>query len=205
MSVLQKQNSNYTAHQGNADGDLYVMGHGDVLYAVMRDEDIAADEEYVLVDLSDTTNFPHSNTTNLRLYGLDIAVEMDSDGTGTWVLYIGVVTEVDGTDGSVDWLFVFDLETFQQSTDEVTRLVAHPRWPGGLDLTVSGGAMTKCITIEQSAADADFQTDVELDSPYGRAGVTGSAPGAGDLVARWDETANGATVSFTIGVAYTAE
>jgi hypothetical protein len=201
MSVVEKPDGTFDPQQGNANGDQYVMGRGDALVAMVRDTAVVADEGYMIVDLSDTTNFPHTNTTNVRLYGLDISLELDSDGTGTGVLYIGVVTEVDATDGSVDWFLVYDLETFQQSTDEVTRLVDHPRWPGGLDLTVSAGVTTKLLTATTDSGQVTWQTDVTLDSPYS----SGSAAGAGDLVAFWDETADGASVDFAITAIYTTE
>lgn len=205
MSVNQNPSGNLQANKGNANGDLYVMGHGDTCLAVIRDEDIAVDEEFVLVDLSDTANFKHTLTGLIRLYSLTISAEMESDGTGTWILYIGVVTRCDVTNGDVDWILALDMETFVNATDDQTRLMEQFSWPNGLNLAVSGDASTYILTIEQSANDTDFQTDVNLDSPVGRAGVTGSPPGAGDLVARWDETADGATISFTITVEYTAE
>ena len=77
----------------------------DKYLAVLGAEAVAASTAYVLVDLSDTTNFPHANTRAIVLHDLYLTGEKAS--TGIYDIWVGVVTEVDATNGSVDWLQVW--------------------------------------------------------------------------------------------------
>jgi len=48
--------------------------------ATLGAEGVAADTAYVLVDLSDTTNYPHSGTAELHLLALLLNAETVDDG-----------------------------------------------------------------------------------------------------------------------------
>ena len=204
MSISHNPSGYPQAHQGNENGDLYTQGHGNTKLAVLRDTAVTTDEGYVLVDLSDTTNFKHTLTGRIRLYSLTLTAELESDGTGKGRLYIGVVTEVDDANGSVDWFLVIDMQTFANADDDSTRFQPPPwTWPNGLDLEVDG-ALESCknlLTATKDSGTTTWQTDTALGSPYS----IGSAPGQGDLVVFWDETADGASLDFCILAEYITE
>lgn len=200
MSIVKNPSDNYVAQEGNANGDAFVMGHGNTVVATLVKEDLAADEGFILVDLSDTTNFPHSETGKIRIYTIDIEYEVKADGQ--FILYVGTIIEVDATDGSTKWLFAVDAETVSNPTDSTDRRHIRYHWPGGIDLEVSAGAMVNLISNVGDTNDVTWQTDVNLDSPVGD---TSSPSGAGDLVAFLDETGGTGTFDFSITVEYITE
>jgi len=198
--IVEKPNGNNDVLHGSTGADGYVMGHGVTKVAVLREEDIAAAEAFVLVDLSDTTNFPHTETGRIRVYSLSITAEKAGDGQ--FVLLIGVITEVDATDGSTKWFLVVDDEMVLNPTDSTDRIIVQFSWPNGLDLEVSAGAALNLISNDGHTGSVIWQTDVNLDSPVG---ATSSPPGAGDLVLYVEEPGGTGTISFTITVEYTTE
>lgn len=176
----------------------------DLFQATLNVSAIAASTSYVLVDLSDATNFPHTDTTNVWLKKLIIDGEKDSDSE--YDIKVGVVTEVDASDGSVDWIYVAHLEHTDNPTDSTDRFYKDPDWcqggdPRGLNCTVSGSATTYIVTNITDSGDTGWQTDTGLTSPAGS-----SAPGAGDLVVRVESQAAGTgTIDATIIALYDTE
>lgn len=200
MSIVLKTDGDSALQAGNANADAYVQGRGDTDFVVFRKADLAASEAFVLIDLSDSANFPHTETGRIRLYSLAVTTEIQSDGQ--YIVYFGVVTEVDATDGSTKWIAALDLETVINPTDSTDRRNVLYHWPNGLDLEISGGALVKGLSNSGDSADADWQTDVALDSPLGD-GL--SAPGAGDLVMLVSETGGTGTLSITVTAEYITE
>jgi hypothetical protein len=184
-------------------GDAFNMGHGDTFAAVLEQPDLAADEAFVLIDLSDTANFPHTETGKIRVYTIDVNIERgENAASGEYVVYIGTIIEVDATDGSTTWLLVLHEEVDDQATDGVSGRHFRYHWPYGLDLEVSGGAMVNVISNVGDSGETRWQTDVALDSP---AGAAASAPGAGDLVMWVDETGGTGSISICVTVEYITE
>ena len=193
---------NYKAQQSNANGDLYTQQRGDTKFATLRATAVTADAGYVLIDLSDSTNYPHTETGRIRLYSLTLTGSMKgAAGAGKGYLYIGVVTEVDATNGSVDWFLVIDLQAYVNADDDSTMIQPPPwTWPNGIDLEVdvSGETCDNLLTATKDSGATTWQTDVALISPL----TGGSAPGQGDVVVYWDETEDGATLNFCLLAEY---
>lgn len=189
--------------RSNRYGDAFVMGHGDQFWAVLEKSDLAADEGFVLVDLSDTVNFPHTETGKVRVYSIHVDIERgETAASGEYIVYIGVITEVDATDGSTKWIAVMHEETDHQATDDAAKSFYIWQWPEGLDLEISGGAPVMGVSNVGHSANVIWQTDVALDSPIGDAS---NAPGAGDLVMFVDETGGTGTISLSVTVHYITE
>ncbi len=189
--------------RGSRYGDAYRMGHGDTFWAMLEEPDLAADQGFVLVDLSDIANFPHTETGKIRLYRLDVDIERgENAASGEFIVYIGVITEVDATDGSTSWILAMHEETDAESTDDAARSFRSYKWDEGLDLEISGGALVWGISNVGHTANGTWQTDVALDSP---AGAAASAPGAGDLVMFVDETGGTGSISICVTVQYITE
>lgn len=199
-SASQEVVNELIARRGNRWGDAYVMGHGDTFAAMLEEAALAADQGMILVDLSDTVNFPHTETGKIRLYRLDINIERKT--TGQFIIYIGVIIEVDATNGSTKWLLVLHEETDDNATDDTAARHFSYHWPKGLDLEVSAGAMVNLISNVGDTDDVVWQTDVNLDSP---AGAAASPSGTGDLVMFVDETADGGTLSICVTAEYITE
>lgn len=183
--------------------DVYVMGHGDTVWAALEKPDLAATERFVLVDLSDTVNFPHSETGRIRVYKISVDIERgENAANGEYIVYIGVVIEVDATDGSTKWSVVMHEEVDDQATDGVAKRHYEFGWNEGLDLEVSGGALVRGVSNAGDTDNVGWQTDVALDSP---AGDAASAPGAGDLVMLVEETGGTGSISICVTVQYITE
>jgi len=178
-------------------------------YAVtLGAEAVAESTAYVLVDLSDTTNFPHGKTTELHLLGLDVMAEKAGDGV--YDIWVGVVTENDGTDGSITWVRCFHLESVCNPTDSTDRFHASEDYtrggtvPEGINLNVTSGALTKFASNLTQADNANWQNDVGLASPAGAGGGTTGKPGAGDLVMWVEEVSGSGTLDVCMTVTYEA-
>jgi len=195
------QTGSVVLSRGDEEGNLYQLPRGAHFLAVLEKMNTAltADEAYVLVDLSDTTNFPHTETGKIRLLRIEVDWEADTNGTGK--LYIGVISEVDATNGTAIWLDAIRMHTDEDGTDSTDKrhLV---REYYGLDLEVdtANDILYHVVTNSTQAGNVNWQTDVALDSPVGN---TSSAPGEGDLVAWLDYTAG--NVYFTIKAFYWTE
>lgn len=186
-------------------GDAYGMGHGDLFGAVLEKPDLTASEGFVLIDLSDTANFPHTETGKIRVYEIDINVERgEAAASGEFIVYIGVITEVDATNGSTSWFIVLHEETDDQATDGISRSHYHYEWREGFDIEIDADADAPVWFLSNvgDSGQTTWQTDVALDSPVGDAS---SAPGDGDLVMLVSETGGTGSISICVTVAYLTE
>ena len=176
--------------------------------ACLGAEAVAASTAYVLVDLSDTTNYPHTRTTELHLLWLDLAAEKASDGI--YDVWVGVITEVDATNGTADWVHVFHLESVVNATDSTDRFAQQLDFtlgganPEGLNLNITGGALTRIVTNQQQAGHVNWQTDTGLASPVGAAAGATGRPGVGDLVVWVEEVGGTGTIDFSLKAIYEA-
>lgn len=176
--------------------------------SVMGAEAVAASTAYVLVDLSDTANYPHANANAIHLQALRLVTEKASDGA--FDIWVGVVVENDDTDGTVKWLHVWHLEVVGNPTDTTDRFLNVQDFtlggarPDGLNLEVVEGALKNIITYGEQAANANWQNDEGLASPRGAAGGATGKPGVGDLVFWVEETADGGTIDFMLSADYFA-
>ena len=182
------------------------MGFKTRYTAVLGAEAVAASTAYVLVDLSDTTNYPHAGTQELHLLGLDVHTEKAS--TGIYDIWVGVITEVDATNGTADWIEVFHLEAngnTVDATDRFAQVVDYTLGGGnheGINCEVVSGALTRIVTNQQQAGHTNWQTDTGLASPVGAAAGATGKPGPGDLVVWVEEVTNGGTIDFSITAIY---
>ena len=176
-----------------------------VYTAVLQAEAVSASTGYVLVDLSDITNFPHDKIGAIEVLGMVITTEKASDGV--FDLWFGVISEVDDENGSADWFQVIHLEASGNATDSTDRFAwqvdytfggANPK--GVYCLVTSNEATPHLITNIEQNANATWQTDVNLSSPAGDT----TKPGAGDIVMWAEEVTNGGTLDFCVTLFYRA-
>lgn len=179
-----------------------------VYTAVLGAEAVSASTGYVLVDLSDTTNFPHGRTSGLRLLGVFLTTEKAGDGA--FDIWLGVVTENDATDGSVAWVRCYHLEAVDNPTDSTDRRAFVEDFtlgganPDGINLLVSSGATPHLVSNQSQANNAGWQNDVGLASPVGAAGGATGKPAAGDLVVWVEEVSGTGTLDFCLTALYGA-
>ena len=169
-------------------------------------EAVEASTPYVLVDLSDTTNYPHVHTTELHLLGLILSTEKAGDGV--FDVWVGVVTENDGTDGSATWAHCFHLEASGNPTDSSDRFHASVDFtlgganPQGVNLAVVSGSLTNFLSNLSQSNSANWVNSTGRASPAGAGGSTTGKPAAGDLVLWVEEVSDVGTLDFCLTTIY---
>ena len=151
--------------------------------ANLSQADVAATTRYLLVDQSNISAFPHKVAAALCIEELE--VQVDKEGTGDWVLRVGVVEEADATDGSVTFFYVRQIRGISSLLEHISY---NSPWRKGLSLAVSSLAAIGSDDVNDST---NWQTDVTLTNPTGVA----AAPGAGDIVVELEEV-DGAARAF---------
>ncbi len=158
-------------------------GFADTDVVHMDVQNIQAQTAFMIIDLSDTTNWPHSATGHINLEY--IIFEIDPDANFVGEVKLGFLTDVDGTDGDFNQVIDIDMARKADLLVEVIDFGSH-----GLDLEATHwfGPTT--------ANSALFRTGVNLLGPDG---TTTFPSGAGDFVMLIDMSAGAVDVSLTIG------
>ena len=148
----------------------------------LRRSDVTTTAWAVLVDLSDTTNFPHAGTSQINLSSLRVIVDKTSDSQGA--VSVGVITRVDGTNADVT--FFASLRFFNSTETLLQRL---DNWsPSQFRCGVSTGDLTQAISNIKDFSVASVNTGTLLDSPRAPSTVL---PAVGDIVVKYTYTGGG--------------
>lgn len=145
--------------------------------------DIAATSWAVLIDLSDTVNWPHEPGVGIDISYMSLQVDKAINTLGRF--QIGVVTRVDATNGDVSVFrgIIFDKDDGAGRIDRTENFS-----PSQIRCEVSGGTTPNFLTSNRVLNDTGIQSDVALDSPLGTATVI---PAVGDVVIRLLHTSGG--------------
>jgi hypothetical protein len=149
---------------------------------------------FMLIDLSNTTTWPHVQTTGIVIDHLSLSVLAGASSTGT--LDLGVVTELDAENGSVDFFWHSDwVGESGGGAGPVVYSSEKNFTPNGVDCSINAGVATRLLSSEGVTADVAIKTSSTL------GGVTASTtPGVGDIVMRIvNSDASTVKVSVTIG------
>jgi len=153
--------------------------------------EVTTDTWYVLVDLSDTTNYPHIHTNSIILKSLHYAGDMASATHWDW--NVGVVTAIATNTTNIEWV-TGGVRTKAAQFDERWQLPEH-----GLNLLVSGGVLPFVGTI---VSDTTMITSGTVLS--GSAYIT-TTLAVGDLILYLDEELGNVEFHFTCDTAYDTE
>ena len=166
-------------------------------------EGVSASTPYVLIDLSDATNFPHTPTNYIDLLALFLNAE--KAGAGVYDLWVGVVTENDNTDGSVNWLHVFHLQHVANVTDSTDRFAQSVDFTlgganvDGLRCEIASGSQVGFVGNQGQADSANWDANVNRVGPAGNA-----MPAVGDIVVWVEEVSGSGTLDFSLTAIYEA-
>lgn len=155
--------------------------------AVLSDSAVAVDTYYVLVDLSDTTNYPHENTTGIDLSQSTIVARQTGDA---YAFLLGIVNFVDGSGVTVKTVHRIQVPS---TVNTVNNTINYPF--GGVDLEVSGTTVVGLISPDIAIAAVTLLTD--LASPAGTVNAE-----VGDLLLFVDEVSGTSTLDWTALVFY---
>ncbi len=161
---------------------LYTVGgYSDTRTMHLDTGSITAQKAFMLVDISDTTNWKHTGTDHIVIR--HILLEADPDASYLGEIKIGFLSGVTGTNGDLNNIIDLDL---RKKSDLIIE-----------DITFSGGFHCQTST-HFGPIDADsllFQTDVDLAGPDGN---TSFPSGDGDLVMLVELSAGTVDVSVTL-------
>lgn len=145
--------------------------------------DIAAQTAFMLIDLSDTTNWPHTDTGKIIVEY--IILQVDPDNTFAGEIKLGFLSDVDTVNGDFNQILEIDFRKQAGLLVEVINFGSH-----GFDCEVAQhfGVVSADNTL--------FQTDVNLLGPDG---ATSYPSGNDDLVMLVEQTAGQVNLSLTIG------
>ena len=157
-------------------------GYGDNFTIHMDSGSLSADTGLMVIDLSDTTNWPHTNTGHAHVTYMHIMVNPDASFLGA--VRFGVLSSVDATNG------VFN-DRFNLDFSKKSELFASTQHLGS-----NGMHMEPTAHFGPAETSTLFQTDVNLQGPDG---TTAFPSGDGDVVLLVEVTAGTVAVSITVG------
>lgn len=133
----------------------------------------------VIIDLSDTSGWPHKDTGELNIdyYRFDI----DRVATSSTSIKLGVLNYVNSSTGSVTWFAIYGSSLNVSNTSQLTQtnfLPASIKCRVNTGLTPDTTGFTPFIfSNDKTSGSTLFQTDVVLPSPNGNI-----FPGVGDII-----------------------
>ena len=158
-------------------------------FACVATESAGGDTPLIIIDLSDSANFPHTGTSEVVLRCGHYQGSLN--GNIHWDMRWGVVLENDATDGSVMWLH--RQHRSRQADFDESWIYAS----GGLNTRVTSGALVYGTSNFSLTNSAIFSSGAVITSPVGT-----SSPAAGDIVAWLEEVDDGAVLEYSICLGY---
>ena len=164
---------------------LYAVGgFADTQSVHLDTGEVATQTAFMLIDISDTTNWKHKGTDHVIID--HILLQADPDSAYLGEIKVGFLSNVDATDG--DFNQMIDLDLAKKSD-----LIVEDLEFGSHGLHCQSGTHFGIILADSTL----FQTDVDLGGPDDPA--TGTYPsGDGDLVLLVERSAGTVKVSVTI-------
>lgn len=169
-------NSKFQECTISSEGDLYTTTHqvqeGGVVN-LTQNVSSSLTGYALLIDLSDTTTFPHSNTSYISLDYVKLQAAFGTNNADGEIK-IGRVTRNDTTDGDVNWLFS---SKFHSGGGVQSLAETYDFQPCSLDTST-----TKYLSNDTSFNDSNFSTVSGLPSPTGGSYIN---PAVGDIVVQF--------------------
>ena len=147
----------------------------------------SASEDVILIDLSDTTNYPHDYAA--WIHTSNIIMSIDASALAEYVIQLGFLDNVDDTNGDFHEVFSIDGSKKAGNSHFVT-ISTSPESPRFLSSKFVGP-----VEVDQTS----FQTDVNLRSTLDPTGAAATSSGNGDMAMRVTHTAGTYAVSIAIG------
>jgi len=149
-------------------------------------ENLAASQDYILVDVSDTDRFPHASAGVVYLTLVDIFINPDSTFVGD--IEIGFLDNVDENNGDVHPFHTWHLDKRAENIVEVHSVPFDPL------IASPETHLSSAIGLN----DVGFQNDVPLGSPLDNVTAYTTLPGSGDIYLRVVMTAGTVDISLML-------
>jgi hypothetical protein len=142
---------------------------------------VAATDYVLLIDLSDTTTWPHEQTGSIDIDSLSATITFAS-GTAEAIIRVGVVSQISGTQGDVTWLCNYRLGA--QSANDSQQVIDNFQ-PSSVQCKITGGAVVGAISNVVETNVAAINTGAALNSPAGS-----TIPAVGDVLLKLEYVAD---------------
>jgi len=166
------------------------MGRKSTFHVHLDADNISADQGFMLIDLSDTTNWPHTNTGHIVLDQVIVNTSTSSTPAFVGEVEFGFLANVDATDGDLNVIgkFHMDRGSFVNG--------------GAYDFSIYGMDLEEAEWFgPTNANDVTWQTDVNLQGPDG---ATSYPSGDDDFVMHIVNVSAG-SIDIAVTVIYTTE
>ena len=160
----------------------FVPGHVDI-EVVHVDGDVSSTTGFMIIDLSDTTNWPHTATGHIDI--VYIVVNVNPTATFEGDIQLGFLDNVDATNGDFNGIMEIHMDKKQ---DSITQMMNF----GAFEMSLERAHWFGPRTVN----DTTWQTDVNLIGPDA---ATSYPSGNGDLVMKIEVSASSVAVGMTIG------
>jgi len=161
-----------------------IPGHVDIeVVHIDIEQSATTTTGYMVIDLSDTTNWPHTATGHIDI--VYILINVNPTATFVGDIELGFLSSVDATNGDFNGIFEIHMDKKQ---DSITQFMNFGAFEMSLETAHWFGPTTANDTI--------WQTDVNLAGPDGN---TSFPSGNGDLVMLVTATTSDVAVGLTIG------
>ena len=169
---LVGSNGNEATSDSNGRLNIVQHAHIDSSNLHFHIANISVSQDYILIDTSDTTNYPHYYTDYIHLESC--SMQIDSDVNGDYIIEIGFLENVDNTNG--DFIPIYSLSGTKKTGN--TQYVAFNGYPNA----------PRCksaffVSSDKSLDDTAFQTDVNLASTLDVSSANVPS-GSGDIALR---------------------
>jgi hypothetical protein len=158
--------------------------------AVYKQNAINADSYIIMVDLSDTTNYPHAQTGSINIDHFTASINFNS-GTAQATINLGVITRIDGTDADITYL-INDVVGVQSAND--TQIINYNYQPSAVSFKVVGGALVGAVSNNIDENIASVNTGLTLQSSR-NATIT---PAVGDIILKLEYVADDYDATISI-------
>lgn len=166
--------------------DIVPHGHPEGGHVLFK-KTFSATEDVIVIDLSDTTNYPHDYTS--WIHSMNMILGIDASADAEYVIQLGFLKNVDSADGDFHEIFVVD-GSRKAGNSHFFAIAQSPEAP-----QLKSSKFLGPVELNQTA----FQTDVNLRSTLDPTGTAATPSGGGDMAMRVTHTAGTYTISLMIG------
>lgn len=158
--------------------------------AIVGSQTTATTTYYGLVDLSDTTNFPHTDTGRLDISFIRLSIDKAKTALGS--LSFGIITRINGTNADIVYFANGSFTENDTPTIEINANISPHQVKGEIVNQRLSRFKTNAVALNVTA----INTGVTLTGPG-----TNFVPAVGDLIIRV-VTTTGGNMSFVAAVNY---
>jgi len=190
--------ANTEALHADVQSSVFDRDRDRIFYAEIRALGVAATTFYLLIDLDGNPKWKHTNGSKLSITNIRGATDKSNAGA-KWIVRVGVVTRIDGTDADVIYFVNAGMTLLDTSILSVDNGLSQ-FFPVFVPIEVVSEEIPKLVTDGKFTGEAMDSSTAIADA----AGTT-TVPEVGDLVVKADLISGGGTLDFGFSVGYAVD